>query len=88
MSRQEAESLLLSLHQLENNEMFKVLRAEAQELYDKGLVALVASCPDTIAATNRREQAIGSLQELKRFLDQPATMREDLNQQIENQNNA
>lgn len=68
--------------------MFKVLRAEAQELYDKGLVALVASCPDTLAATNRREQAIGALQELKRFLDQPATMREDLNQQIEKQNNA
>ena len=88
LSRQEAESLLLSLQQLENNEVFKIFRAIAQNLYDAGVNSLIQSAPDSIASFARREQALGGLQELKRFLDQPATMREDLNQQIENKHNA
>lgn len=87
LSRPEAEHLLLCLQQLEKNEAFKVIRAIAQGLYDKGLQMLVASCPDSIAAMNLREQAIGGLQELKRFLDQPKEMADELNQQINQHNN-
>ena len=64
------------------------MRAIAQDLYDKGLNTLLHSAPDTIAAFSRREQALGGLQELKRFLDQPKTMADDLNQQITQYDNA
>lgn len=88
MSRQEAESLLLSLQQLEKNEAFQVIRAIAQDLYDKGLPSLLSSCPDSVFTMNRREQAIGGLQELKRFLDQPKEMADDLNQHLNKHDNA
>jgi hypothetical protein len=87
LSRQEADSLLLSLQQLEENEAFQIMRSIAEELYKSGLASIAQTVPGSIKDFVFREQAIGGTQELKRFLDQPATMREDLNQQIENQHN-
>jgi hypothetical protein len=87
LSRQEADSLLLSLQQLEENEAFQIMRSIAEELYKAGLSSIAQTVPGSIKDFIFREQAIGGTQELKRFLDQPATMREDLNQQIENQHN-
>jgi hypothetical protein len=77
----------LSLQQLEENEAFQIMRSIAEELYKSGLASIAQTVPGSIKDFVFREQAIGGTQELKRFLDQPATMREDLNQQIENQHN-
>lgn len=87
LSRQEADQLLLSLQQLEQNEAFQIMRTVAEDLYKSGLATIAQTVPSSIKDFIFREQAIGGTQELKRFLDQPATMRDDLNQQIENQQN-
>lgn len=77
----------MSLQQLKENEVFKVQRDTAQELYDKALSSVLNDVPGTIQQFLVRERLIGAAQELKRFLDQPTEMEGDLNQQIENQQN-
>lgn len=86
MSRQEADQLLLSLEQLEQNEAYELQVQIAKDLYDKALSSVLNDVPVDIKTFLVRERLIGAASELKRFLDQPATMRDDLNQQIENQN--
>jgi hypothetical protein len=88
LSRQEADQLLLSLQLLEKNEAFLVFRQEAQELYDRSINSILQDTPVDIRTFFIRERLIGATQELKRFLDQPTTMADDLNQQITQHNNA
>jgi len=82
------DQLLLSLQLLEKNEAFSAFRLEAQELYDRAVASVLQDVPVDIKTFLVRERLIGAAQELKRFLDQPATMRDDLQQQIDNQQNA
>jgi hypothetical protein len=86
LSRQEINQLLLSLQQLENNEAFEAFKAEAQNLYDRAIETVLQTTPFDIQTFLTRERMIGAAQQLRQILDQPATMQEDLNQQL-NQHN-
>lgn len=88
LSRLEADQLLLSLQQLDKNEAFKVFNLEAQELYDRAIASILQDTPVDLKTFLVRERLIGAAQELKRFLDQPTTMADDLTQQITQHDNA
>lgn len=88
LSRLEADQLLLSLQQLHKNEAFKVFNLEAQELYDRAIASILQDTPVDLKTFLVRERLIGAAQELKRFLDQPTTMADDLTQQITQHDNA
>ena len=88
LSRQEADQLLLSLQLLEKNDAFNTFRQEAQELYERSINSILQDTPVDIRTFLVRERLIGAAQELKRFLDQPQTMADDLTQQITQHDNA
>lgn len=88
MSRQEAESLLLSLQQLEKNEAFQAMRLEAEEDYKQAVASVIDDVPVDIKTFLIRERLIGSAKQLKKFLDEPTNWAVDLTQQINTKDNA
>lgn len=78
--------MLLSLQQLENNEAYEAFQKEAQDLYDRAIETVLQTTPFDIQTFLTRERMIGAAQQLRQILDQPATMQEDLNQQLDQHN--